>query len=156
VAYNDNYNKGNNYSKGRPNSPYQAPVLPKDYLVDGYYEVKNGKQVLKCEYILEFAKQISKNFIDGNKNKSSQLRKFYDYCMRLQQTLATGNDFAAIQADFSRLVPFVEYAKTRGRVTPLFVDFIKQNVAAVKNKEDYRAFVKHFEAIVAYLPKDKN
>lgn len=149
MAYN-----GNNSGGGR-GPQYQVPALPKDYLAGGYYEMKNGKQVLKCEYILEFAQEISKSLNDRVKNKSSQLRKFYDFCMRLNQSLAN-NDFMSIQADFKRLTPFVEYAKTRNRVTPLFVDFINKNVAAVRNEEDFRAFVKHFEAIVAYLPKDNN
>ena len=49
-----------------------------------------------------------------------------------------------------RLMPFVEYAQSRKRVSPLFVEFIGKNLQAMKDQRDFYAFLKHFEALIAY------
>ena len=51
------------------------------------------------------------------------------------------------------LKTYVEYAKNRKTITELFYKFINQNIDAIKTREEYFAFVKHFEAVIAYYPK---
>ena len=38
-------------------------------------------------------------------------------------------------------------------MTSLFVDFIDRNVKIVQSKESFYAFLKHFEAVIAYIKK---
>lgn len=154
-------NKGNN--KGYGNKPYnnkneESPKLPIGYLEGGYYTKKNDELVLKKEYIVEFPKEIAEALsLDRNKNKRSQIRKFYEYTLRIQDLLRRKNgDFSIVEAELNRLIPYVTYANSRATVTQLFEDFIRKNVKNIQSEKDLVAFVKHFEAIVAYLPKEKN
>lgn len=130
-------------------------ALPAGYLQGGYFEPGHdgGKPVLRKEYIVGYPEQIARALEDRDKNKSSQLRRFYDYCIRIRSMQERGRAFEQVQAEFCRLVPFADYAQTRNTVTPLFVDFIRKNVQAVRNADDLYAFVKHFEAVVAHIKK---
>ena len=131
--------------------------LPEGYLSDGYYRrAEGGDPELNPDYIVKYPKVIANGLQDRQANKSTQLRKFYDYCIRLRDFMRYQQlPFSAIKAELARLEPFVEYAQKRKRVTSLFTDFIHENVKAVQSDEDFRAFLKHFEALIAYLPKDQ-
>lgn len=133
--------------------------LPQGYLKEGYFQTCEENVKLNSKYIVEYPREIAKKLSSegNNKNKRSQIRKFYEYSLRIQNLLRhKKGDFCVIEAEFKRLIPFVEYAESRGTVTECFVSFITKNVEEVKNADDLNAFVKHFEAIVAYLPKEKN
>ena len=164
---NDNRNYGNRMGGGRNSfgSNYQKGLLPKGYLSGGYFETIKGENALKPEYIVEYSKEIAKKLADRNEweksntpqNKRSQIRKFYEYVLRIQGLLRRKNDnFGAVEAELKRLIPYVDYAVSRGTVSELFQNFINDNMMAIHNVEDLNAFVKHFESIVAYLPKEKN
>jgi len=164
MAYNNGYNNkpyGNkNYAQ---NNNWEKQELPENYLKGGYYEEKDGETVLKKEYIIGFPNEIAKLLSDEknknnkNKNKRSQIRKFYEYVLRIQDLLKrkkTG--FSVVEAELARLVPYVKYAESRSTVTELFRMFVEENVKHIHDEKDLTAFVKHFEAIVAYLPKERN
>lgn len=147
----NNYNK-NNYNKNNENS---APTFPTDYLKNGYFEDEN-KKIIICEYIVEYPKHIVKNLMHKDKNKSSQLRKYYDYVIRIKESLKYNiKSFEEVIGDIKKLDYYVTYAETRGKVTNYFVEFIKQNLKNINTKEDFFAFATHFEAIIAYLPKER-
>ena len=131
------------------------PTFPNDYLKGGYFEDEN-KKILKCEYIVEYPKHIVENLKDRDKNKSSQLRKYYDYVVRIKDTLKYDTKtFDEVYTEINRLDYYVSYAESRGKVTKYFVDFIKQNLKNISTKEDFLAFSTHFEAIIDYLPKER-
>ncbi len=165
MAY-DNRNFGNKMG-GRNgfNSNYQKGQLPKGYLSGGYFETVENENALKPEYIVEYSKAIAEKLSDKNEwekpntpqNKRSQIRKFYEYVLRIQSLLhRKNNNFDAVEAELKRLIPYVNYAVSRGTVSELFRNFINDNMMAIHNVEDLNAFVKHFESIIAYLPKEKN
>lgn len=142
---------------------YQKGQLPEGYLSDGYYKIVDGEKALRPEYIVEYSKEIADNLSkkeewDGkSQNKRSQIRKFYEYVLGIQELLQRkNNNFQVIEAELQRLIPFVNYARSRSTVSKLFKNFIEKNIRAVHNPEDLKAFAKHFESIVAYLPKEKN
>ena len=150
--------KRNQYHKD-----FRTAQLPAGYLAEGYYLVRNDEKIMRKEYIIEFPEAIANTLSNreetknGKKNKRSQIRKFYEYSLRIQNVMKRKNgNFEMVEADLKWLVPAVKYAQTRDVVSDLFVRFVEKNIAAIHNKDDLKAFVKHFEAIVAYLPKEKN
>lgn len=131
------------------------PTFPERYLEEGYFK-DESKKILKSEYIVEYPKHIVKNLKDGDKNKSSQLRKYYDFVVRIKDTLKYDiKTFDEVYPEINKLDYNSSYAETRGKVTKYFVDFIKKNLQNINTKEDFFAFATHFEAIIAYLPKER-
>ncbi len=151
--------RGGGYAnQNRPGGgrPYAAPPsrgLPPGYLKDGYFAKEGEKLVLRKEYIVDYPIMIAEALDDRDKNKSSQLRKFYDFCIRLRSIIDNGRSFREVQSELARLGPFARYAESRSRVTPVFVQFIEKNMERVHNEGDFNAFMKHFEAVIAYLKK---
>jgi len=123
-------------------------------LEDGYLKVVEGKKCLKSEFIAEYPQEIAKYLADWNKNKLSQLWKFYDHARRVQDSLRQNNsvwDWG--YASLCELQPAVNYAKERNTVTQEFRDFIDYNVKCISNNDDLGAFIKHFQSVIAYLPR---
>jgi CRISPR type III-A-associated protein Csm2 len=157
VAGNRNYNSKNYNSR---NYNDERKKIPNEYWTDlknGYYVIQDGKPVLKKDYIVTYPSAIAQALSEEgrNINKRTQIRKYYEYALRIQEAMNYRNgNFAEIEADFNRLIPHVSYAQSRSVVSPSFVKFIQKNVEQVHTANDLRAFIKHFEAVVAYLPKD--
>ena len=158
MAY-DNKNNKASYNK---NNKFKLS-FPERYLEGGYFEYKEDKEkkkkILKSEYIIEYPKHIVKIFIENRKNreqnKTTQLRKYYDFAVRIKDTLKYNiKTFDEVYPEIRRLEYSSTYAQTRGKVSGDFVTFIKDNLKNIKSKDDFFAFVTHFEAIIAYLPKD--
>lgn len=130
--------------------------LPKEYLddlKDGYYRTVDEKECLKPEFIVKYPKEIAKGLKDRNKNKLSQIWKFYEHARRIQDNLEhEGMSFDMLEAELDMMQPIVASALNRNVVTPVFKDFIDENVSKVKKMEDLDAFIKHFQALIAYLP----
>ena len=131
--------------------------LPKEYLeglIDGYYKKVNGEDCLKPEFIVKYPKEIAKGLEDDYKNKLSQIWKFYDHTRKIQDSLKQKvKSFEAIEAELNMLKPAATYAANRGTVTYFFKDFIEENVSQIKDMKDLEAFIKHFQALIAYLPR---
>ena len=51
-------------------------------------------------------------------------------------------------------MPAANYALERKNVTVEFKQFIDFNVSRIKDKDDLAAFIKHFQSVIAYLPKE--
>ena len=152
------YNGGSKWSgpqSPRGGYPRLEPKLPEGYLSSGYFEPgrEGEKPSLRRDYIVGHPEDIAEGLEDRERNKSTQLRKFYDYAIRIRDMLGRGISFREAESDFCRLLVFADYAKSRSRVSALFVEFIKRNVDVVKNEQDFYAFLKHFEAVIAHLKK---
>ena len=145
--------------KPRNEAPGRLPDGYAEDLQSGYFYIPKGseKPVMKPNFILGYPKKIADALSewDRNKNKSSQIRRYYDFCVRIRDLMDAGHTYAETEAEVCRLVPLVEYAKSRNLVTDVFVDFISRNIDAVYTVEDFHAFVKHFEAVVAHMKQDK-
>lgn len=165
MGYDNRNNLGRSGGKfNQTGSDYKKGQLPQGYLAGGYFETVNGEEVLKKDYIVKYSKEIAdalsnKQEWDSGKeqNKRSQIRKYYEYCLRIQGSMQRKNgDFAAVESELNRLLPFIEYARSRSTVSELFRVFINKNISQIHEAKELNAFIKHFEAIVAYLPKEKN
>ena len=158
-------NNKKQYGGGRPGGTGQwVPLkLPDGYEEDlrgGYFYQPEGaeKPVMKPKFILGYPEKIADALaLEGGKkkNKSSQIRRYYDFCIRVRDLLSSGRSYEEMEATFCRLVPLVEYAKNRDLVTSLFVDFINRNIDAIYTVEDFTAFVMHFEAVVAHMKQEQ-
>jgi CRISPR-associated protein Csm2 len=165
---NNNNNRSNNdYNNRNINGGYQNDKrnegLPDWYLKDGYFEevideiTKEKVKKLKDCYILNDTEKISKVISMARPSlKSTQLRKFYDYAVNIKEKMRLlNNNFSVVTTDIEKLVEFAYDAKNKGKVPEIFFDFIKMNVLAVKTREDFvKGFMEHFQAVVAYYPKN--
>ena len=156
--YQNNRNGGNNNFK-KDNRYYDnrnaVQELPNGYLEKGYYE-DDEKKIMRVEYIVQYPKEIVDQLKkDRNKNKSSQLRRYYEFVIRIKDRLRqSGTTFDEMKSEIGRLIPFAEYAVTRGKVSAYFQKFINKNINSIRDERDFMAFAKHFEAIIANLPKE--
>ncbi|MFG6395001.1 MAG: type III-A CRISPR-associated protein Csm2 [Lachnospiraceae bacterium] len=152
----DNYKNYENVNQKNKKN-YVQPALPEGYLEGGYYSDPE-KEKLKKEYITRYPENIAKSLEhDSSKevNKRSQIRKFYEYLLRVERKMQLkGNDYSMAEADLEALVPYVSYANKRKLVSALFQTYIKKNVESVHDEKDMKAFVKHFEALVAFTKRD--
>lgn len=156
------YNKEQNYNNGkqkkrREQKRFNSQSLPQNYLVGGYYH-DDEKKKLKKEYIIDYSKNIAESLDrerGRERNKRSQIRKFYDYLLRTEQKLYLNqNDFLSIEADLATIQLHAFNAKTREVVSETFLSFIEENIAAIHDERDLRAFVKHFEAVIIFIKRD--
>jgi len=86
------------------------------------------------------------------KNKISQLRKFYDETLRFSGYLKGGEDYKTILPYLKMLNAKVAYAEGRKLVTGDFKIFINQSVKQLigDNKQEYEVFTSFFEAFMGY------
>lgn len=124
-------------------------------LKDGYYRSVNETDCLKSEFIVEYPSMIARKLGDRRRNKLSQLWKFYDHARRIQDSINQKDETLDIlKAELNELKPAVNYACNRDTVTLVFKDFIDKNVTRIDDKKDLNAFIKHFQAVIAYLPRE--
>lgn len=150
----------NNYSdkKDGPKGESYRDKKMKNYeegLKKGYFRIVGGKRCMRPEMIVEYPKEMAFILQDTKKNKLSQLWKFYSHVKQIQSHVKHGKAFELVEPDLLDICPKVNNAYNRGNVTIYFKDFIEDNVRMVKSAEDLDAFARHFEAVIAYLPKDQ-
>ncbi len=116
-------------------------------------KAEDGSWVIKEELVTAKAEEIADKFIGKDPKKpnlkSSQLRKFYMEVKALEDRIK-GEKFDKIKPLVKMLKVKANYQKGRGLVPQDFVDFITKCVDNVNDKDDFKAFVRHFEAVVGY------
>jgi CRISPR type III-A-associated protein Csm2 len=144
-------------SKDRRDEPRTAPgagnPFPRDYpkyfTEDGYTNIELLKDVAKA-----IADKCSKDGLTRN-----QLRAFYDHAKRQVQRLQYGIAFREILPEIVRLKTAAADRSTRtgpNRIPPDFREFIDRNVDAISDRPSFeKGFMPHFEAVVAYFPRDR-
>lgn len=134
-------------------------------LKEGYYKWVDGKKCLKEDFIVKYPKGIAdelkydsrdrRTYKNKNKNKLSQIWKFYDHARWIQDRLRLREEpLDVLKATLCELMPAAAYALERATITKDFKKFIDLNVSNIKDKEDLNAFIKHFQSLIAYLPKE--
>lgn len=97
----------------------------------------------------EIAKKIGNE--DEKKNKSTQLRRFFDEITRLNtQAQADGADWNMILPHVHMLVAKTAYAQGRNLVTQSFVDLMKSGITQTKEKDDLQVFANFLEAFMGF------
>lgn len=83
-----------------------------------------------------------------------QIRRFFQHCRAIEAKVRAGTStWATEEAAFRQLdvAAADAFSKSPPKIPELFHDFIKSNVAAVKNEKDFlKGFLPHFEALVGF------
>jgi CRISPR-associated protein Csm2 len=89
--------------------------------------------------------------------KTSQMRRFYDELKAIERKIMTGKDAQEQESNFERDRPLIVLFKAKAvyaekrRVSPrAFTQFIFDHVASIGDLKDFKAFLKVFEAVVAF------
>ncbi|HLC14928.1 MAG TPA: type III-A CRISPR-associated protein Csm2, partial [Thermodesulfovibrionia bacterium] len=94
---------------------------------------------------------------DRDRNKeaaltSAQLRRFYGEFKQLQKKVDTKG--------YEKVEPLIKMVKSKAyysanpsskKIPNAFRDFLKDNIDKIKDKQDFHAFMLHFEAVVGFF-----
>ncbi len=149
-------NKNNNRQndkKGGYGNEKPKEELPKISLDYGQQVQLFGDVAKEWSQRLEYEKQESKTA----KNKSTQIRRFYDAVLELNEK---AQNLASDEQYQKEVYPFVimlrskvAYAKSRDLVSDIFVKMINQCVSessSIKRMNNFKLF---FEAVIGFYPK---
>jgi len=152
---------GPNVAGNRGSQPPQRPqgAAPPSALPAVKYFNENGK--LRPELLDEEAMKVGEALANAGL-EPAQLRRFYGDVVSLRRRFEIrsagvplserASVFADILPEFRLLRAKAYYANKRSeKILPrVMKDFIQQHVQAVKNWQDFVAFCRHFEAVVAF------
>jgi CRISPR-associated protein Csm2 len=88
---------------------------------------------------------------DSRKNKGSQLRRFFDEVVRLNDTAKADTvEMVVVLPYLHMLIAKAAYAKGRKLVTDDFVQLMRDCINQIENKDDLRVFTNFFESLMAF------
>lgn len=118
------------------------------------YFKDSAKKILDPTLVDQTARDNAESFV---KLKPTQMRRFYDEFKAIERKIDMGKDLQERQANFERdralIMMFkakAAYAERRGVAPREFTQFIFDHMASIESLEDFRAFLKVFEAVVAF------
>jgi len=128
----------------------------------GYFDTSGNlrSELVTRDAIQKLAMQMAEDWPRDGK-PTHQVRRFFQHCRAIEARLRSNastyellkSTWAAEEASF-RLLDVAAadaLAKSPPKIPELFHDFIKSNVAAVKNEKDFlKGFLPHFEAVVGF------
>ncbi len=116
------------------------------------------KGILNPAIFSKEAKELSTTLAEQRgRNKRTQLRKFYDEVLRLEQDAKNTPEekWPNLQARLHLLIPKAAYALGRELVSREFVDFILNSVNNIKTPQDLAVFANFFEAFMGFYKLDR-
>lgn len=103
------------------------------------------------DYPKQLALLFSKN---RDVNKSAQIRKYFDFCRKVEGIFKVKKDFNYVKSELPKLIYHVNSAlnKKQPLVSKEFCVFIEKNVElAVEDKANFvKGFIYHFEAVIGF------
>ncbi|MCM8794011.1 MAG: type III-A CRISPR-associated protein Csm2 [Candidatus Omnitrophica bacterium] len=124
------------------------------YFDNGFFEDKD-KTIIKKELLDQKAEEIAKNLQSGL--TSAQLRKFYHDAKTIQRRIELEGNNEEI---FKKYLPEIKMIKAKAayasnpkkpKIPKKFNDFLTAGIKKIEDYKDFKAFMKHFEAVVGYL-----
>lgn len=142
--------------KNNTNYRVEKVVLPENYvkdLMDGYFV--DG--VVKKKMLIEYPKTLADAFAKGKPVLTNkQVRSFYEVVVKTDTQLTTGQkNVEQAKESLYGLIPNVHNKVKKELVPDAFEKFLTLNIDGITTAEDIKAFRKHFEAFVCYLPIEK-
>ncbi len=124
--------------------------LPEGYLQGGYFEEKNGKKYIREEVFVSWAQNVSEALRSSGLLPTA-IRKFFTKLRAIEHKYKVSRDFDLVIQDLHSFHRDVKYAESRNVATPLFTGFIEKNSSLAKSDpEHFKAFVEHFQSVIAY------
>jgi CRISPR type III-A-associated protein Csm2 len=124
-----------------------------------YYEEVEGELVIRQDLLTDKARMLAESFIrpGGNRDNpyltSAQLRRFYGEAKSLEARVKA-KGFTVMKPLVKMMKSKVAYAcpiQGKRKVPQEFRDFMEQAIDNVNNKEDFEAFMHHFESVVGFF-----
>jgi CRISPR-associated protein Csm2 len=144
--------KGN--SSGYQSLSRNRSLLRAGYLADGYFEIKNGKNYIKEDVFIKWPQDISADLRSAGMSPTA-IRNFFNKLRAVEHNYKVTKDFDKTRQGIYSFCRDVHYTETRGVTPELFTKFIEANIAlAKKDPEHFKAFIEHFQSVIAYY-KDK-
>lgn len=125
----------------------KPPAEPIRYFVTG----GNGKPAFDRHLVGKAAEELAEKLTGRIDN--TQLRRFYTPVVALRDRAIAGRVSSEdVQAELALLKARVAYARKRpgSKVPDELVRMFTEHAASVQTCEDFVAFARHFEAVVAY------
>lgn len=125
-------------------------------MVDVTFYKDKAKRTLNPDLFSTKADDLAKTLheVDSNRNKRTQLRKFYDEVLRLNSiTKKNPKDWDNILPYVNMIIAKATYAQGRKLVTEEFVEFMKKSVGQLQLPEDLDVFANFFEAFMGFYKK---
>ena len=121
--------------------------FPDGYLSGGYYaSTDKGIKYLRAEYVGKYAEQLANQLSCGMKTSD-----FTALFRELKRSKKKTLPYEMRQTAILEMLPKSLALVNRKKAPMLLVDFIKANSAAVCCDDDAMAFLRHTEAIAAYM-----
>lgn len=132
-------------------STVQASSLPIEYLAGGYFIEKNGKSYIKEEVFIKWAIEVS-TALKQQLLTPAAIRRYFSKLRAIEYKYKADRDFELAREGIFAFSRDVHYTENRGVTPPLFTQFIEANAKeAKKDAQHFRAFVEHFQSVVAYF-----
>lgn len=122
---------------------------------DGYFDAAGNLRLefIDRECMEDLAQEMCRVWPRDSK-PTHQVRRFFQHCRAIEAKLrASSSTWQAEEASFRLLDAAAAdaFGKEKPKIPELFHDFIKQNIAGVKNQDDFlKGFLPHFEALVGF------
>lgn len=146
----DRNTEGRGYQNRQSHS--ETVSLPTPRII-AYYKDSNNK-ALDPDLLDQKASEWAKDFANL---KTAQMRRFYDDLKAIERKIMIGKSTEDQEENFKRdralIVMFKAksvYAEKRKVAPREFTQFIFDHVASIKCLSDFQAFIKVFEAVVAF------
>lgn len=122
-----------------------------DELNDSYF-INSNSYNLKPTMIIQYPATLAKVFQKDNKNKPSQIRKYFDSCRIIEGKFKLSKDFDFVITELYKLIPLANNAKVKGHVSNEFFEFFETNIEqAIKSPNHFqKGFMAHFESVIGF------
>lgn len=149
-------NRPNNNKKGNPKPEIELSNDYRECIKSGYYvKGKNALSSVKKELIVDYAVENADKFAQA-KVATTQIRSFYDAVKQVEtQVDITNMDYDQLMEDVYQLLAVVHLKVEKETLPKVFEDFLKLNINKISDKDDIKAFEKHFKSILCYMPQKK-
>lgn len=154
--------KGQKVANNKPRSNNASPI---GELIDEIKKSKSLKEVfLPAKYALPggWADKVVSSLGRGKDAamNSNQLRKIFTQLKSIEDKVARNKrDNLTVEQmnEILLLMPQIAYARGRGLISQDFYNLLKECITPdkIKDKEDYRSFVRFYTAVVAYSKMSK-
>lgn len=137
MAYQGNFNKGNNYGS--------KPKLPP-------FEFKTFNEITKDEDLVSEALNVANQIVDDKQGTTkTHIRRFYQEYVSI---MSNKTDFDPSKKDLLRikmLIPKAEYSFAKNDKGKNFIIWFRNNILKIENFEDAEKFMFYFEAFLGFF-----